>query len=117
MVAVDGWAAASELSAGEIARRFEDAGVAAIIFTDIDRDGALTGINWPSTLALAKVVSIPVVASGGLASMADIDYLASDEAAVLAGAITGRALYDGRIDAAAALARLAQSRRLSQGLE
>jgi phosphoribosylformimino-5-aminoimidazole carboxamide ribotide isomerase len=117
MVAVDGWAAASELSAGEIARRFEDAGVAAIIFTDIDRDGALTGINWPSTLALAKAVSIPVVASGGLASMADIDYLASDEAAVLAGAITGRALYDGRIDAAAALARLAQSRRLSQGLE
>jgi phosphoribosylformimino-5-aminoimidazole carboxamide ribotide isomerase len=111
MVAVEGWAAVSELSASELARRFEDAGVAAIIFTDIDRDGALTGVNWSSTLALAEAVSVPVIASGGLASMADIDFLASDAAALLAGAITGRALYDGRIDAAAALARLAQRRR------
>ncbi|HHY49139.1 MAG TPA: 1-(5-phosphoribosyl)-5-[(5-phosphoribosylamino)methylideneamino]imidazole-4-carboxamide isomerase [Alphaproteobacteria bacterium] len=105
-VAVEGWAATSELSALDLARRFEDAGVAAIVFTDIDRDGVLKGINWEATLALARSVSIPVIASGGLASMDDIVRLASPEAQVLAGAITGRALYDGRIDARAALALL-----------
>jgi len=105
-VAVEGWAETSELSVVELARRFEGAGVAAIIYTDIDRDGVLAGINWDSTLALARAVSIPVIASGGLAGMDDIRRLATPEAQVLEGAISGRALYDGRIDAAAALALL-----------
>ena len=105
-VAVEGWAETSELDAIDLARRFEGAGVAAIIFTDIDRDGVLTGINWELTLALARAVSIPVIASGGLASMADIERLSRPECQILAGAITGRALYDGRIDPAAALALL-----------
>jgi phosphoribosylformimino-5-aminoimidazole carboxamide ribotide isomerase len=105
-VAVEGWAQTSELSAVELAQRFEGAGVAALIYTDIDRDGVLAGINWESTLALARAVSIPVIASGGLASMDDIAKLASPEAQVLEGAITGRALYDGRIDARRALALL-----------
>lgn len=107
-VATEGWAAATELTVIELAQRFEDAGVAAIIFTDIDRDGILAGLNLPSTLALAKATSIPVIASGGLASMADIEALAAPECAILEGAISGRALYDGRIDPAAALARLAR---------
>ena len=107
-VATEGWAAATELTATELAHRFEDAGVAAIIFTDIDRDGILAGLNLPSTLALAKATSIPVIASGGLASMADIEALAAPECAILEGAISGRALYDGRIDPAVALARLAR---------
>ncbi|MEO6394691.1 MAG: 1-(5-phosphoribosyl)-5-[(5-phosphoribosylamino)methylideneamino]imidazole-4-carboxamide isomerase [Devosia sp.] len=105
-VAVEGWAETSDLKAIEMARRFEGAGVAAIIFTDIDRDGVLTGINWDSTLELARAVSIPVIASGGLASMADIERLSRPECQILEGAISGRALYDGRIDAAAALAML-----------
>jgi phosphoribosylformimino-5-aminoimidazole carboxamide ribotide isomerase len=105
-VAVEGWAETSELSAVELAKRFEGAGVAALIYTDIDRDGVLAGINWDSTLALARAVSIPVIASGGLAGMDDIRRLASPEAQVLEGAITGRALYDGRIDAREALALL-----------
>ena len=88
-------------------RRFEDAGVAAIIYTDIDRDGVLTGMNWDATIALANAVSIPVIASGGLASMADIERLTRPDAAKLEGAIAGRALYDGRIDPKAALAMLA----------
>ena len=96
----------SELTAEELARRFEGAGVAAIVYTDIDRDGVLAGINWEATLALARAVSIPVIASGGLASLDDIRRLAAPDAQVLAGAITGRALYDGRIDARAALAIL-----------
>ena len=107
-VATEGWAAATELTTMELAHRFEDADVAAIIFTDIDRDGILAGLNLPSTLALAKATSIPVIASGGLASMADIEALAAPECAILEGAISGRALYDGRIDPAAALARLAR---------
>ncbi len=106
-VAVEGWAETSELSAEELAKRFEGAGVAAIVYTDIDRDGVLAGINWDATLALARAVSIPVIASGGLASLDDIARLASDDAQVLEGAISGRALYDGRIDAAEALAILA----------
>ncbi|MCR6671091.1 1-(5-phosphoribosyl)-5-[(5-phosphoribosylamino)methylideneamino]imidazole-4-carboxamide isomerase [Devosia ginsengisoli] len=106
MVAVEGWAETSELSVIELARRFEGAGVAAIIYTDIDRDGVLAGINWDSTLELARATSIPVIASGGLASMADIERLTRPDAAVLEGAISGRALYDGRIDSREALALL-----------
>ncbi|WP_374624464.1 1-(5-phosphoribosyl)-5-[(5-phosphoribosylamino)methylideneamino]imidazole-4-carboxamide isomerase [Devosia sp.] len=109
-VAVEGWAETSELSVIDLARRFEGAGVAAIIYTDIDRDGVLAGINWPATLELAKAVSIPVIASGGLASMDDIRTLARPEYAVLEGAISGRALYDGRIDSREALALLEQAR-------
>lgn len=106
-VAVEGWAETSALAAADLGRRFEDAGVSAIIYTDIARDGMLQGINWDGTIALAGALSIPVIASGGLASMDDIERLCAPDAALLAGAITGRALYDGRIDAAAALARLA----------
>ncbi|MFC3704175.1 1-(5-phosphoribosyl)-5-[(5-phosphoribosylamino)methylideneamino]imidazole-4-carboxamide isomerase [Devosia honganensis] len=106
MVAVEGWAETSELSVVELAKRFEGAGVAAIIHTDIDRDGVLAGINWDATLALARATAIPVIASGGLASMADIERLAQPDCAILEGAISGRALYDGRIDAARALALL-----------
>ena len=105
-VAVEGWAEASELGVIELAREFEGAGVAAIIYTDIDRDGILAGINWDATLALAGAVDIPVIASGGLASMADIERMTMPDAARLEGAISGRALYDGRIDPAAALALL-----------
>ncbi|HSM42985.1 MAG TPA: 1-(5-phosphoribosyl)-5-[(5-phosphoribosylamino)methylideneamino]imidazole-4-carboxamide isomerase [Afifellaceae bacterium] len=105
-VAVDGWAETSDMDAVDLARQFEDAGVAAIVYTDIDRDGVLTGINWPATIALAEAVSIPVIASGGLASMDDIRRLTEPDAAILEGAISGRALYDGRIDPAEALAVL-----------
>ena len=105
-VAVEGWAETSELSAVELARRFEGAGVAAIIYTDIDRDGILSGINWPATLELARAVSIPVIASGGLASMDDIRMMARPEMQILEGAISGRALYDGRIDSREAIALL-----------
>ncbi|MEO6014583.1 MAG: 1-(5-phosphoribosyl)-5-[(5-phosphoribosylamino)methylideneamino]imidazole-4-carboxamide isomerase [Devosia sp.] len=105
-VAVEGWAETSDLDAIEMARRFEGAGVAAIIYTDIDRDGVLAGINWPGTLQLARAVMIPVIASGGLASMDDIERLSRPECQILEGAISGRALYDGRIDPAAALAML-----------
>ena len=105
-VAVEGWAESSELTAVDLARRFEDAGVAAIIYTDIDRDGILAGINWEATIALADAVSIPVIASGGLASMDDIQRMTAPDAAKLEGAISGRALYDGRIDGREALALL-----------
>jgi phosphoribosylformimino-5-aminoimidazole carboxamide ribotide isomerase len=110
-VAVHGWAETSTLTAEELGRRFEDAGVAAIIYTDIARDGILKGLNIPMTLALAQAVSIPVIASGGLASMADIERLLEPDCAALAGAITGRALYDGRIDPAEALALIAGARK------
>ena len=106
-VAVEGWAETSELSAIELARRFEDAGVAAIIYTDIDRDGVLAGINWDGTLELAGATSIPVIASGGLASIEDVKRLAAPDCAVLEGAISGRALYDGRLDPTEALKVLA----------
>jgi phosphoribosylformimino-5-aminoimidazole carboxamide ribotide isomerase len=102
-VAVAGWAETSELTALDIARRFEDAGVAAIIYTDISRDGLLKGLNLDATIALAEAVSIPVIASGGLASLDDIKALMTPRARKLEGAITGRALYDGRLDAVAAL--------------
>ncbi|KQT85567.1 1-(5-phosphoribosyl)-5-[(5-phosphoribosylamino)methylideneamino]imidazole-4-carboxamide isomerase [Aurantimonas sp. Leaf443] len=106
-VAVEGWAETAALTAVDLARRFEDAGVSAIIYTDIDRDGILAGINWDATIDLADAVSIPVIASGGLASIADVVRLTMPDAARLEGAISGRALYDGRIDAAEALRVLA----------
>jgi len=109
-VAVQGWAETSNLSALEIALRFEDAGVAAIIHTDISRDGLLKGLNLDATVALADVVTIPVIASGGLASMDDIRRLLQPRARRLAGAIAGRALYDGRLNATEAL-RLIRSAR------
>ncbi len=109
-VAVEGWAEISQLTALEIARRFEDAGVAAIIYTDIARDGLLKGLNLDATIALAETVSIPVIASGGLASLDDIKALLSPRARKLAGAIAGRALYDGRLDVAEAL-KLVRSAR------
>jgi phosphoribosylformimino-5-aminoimidazole carboxamide ribotide isomerase len=106
-VAVAGWAETSELSVLELARRFEDAGVAAIVYTDISRDGLLTGLNLDATIALAEAISIPVIASGGLASLDDIKALLAPRARKLAGAIAGRALYDGRLDAAEALKLIA----------
>lgn len=106
-VAVEGWAETSEMTAIDLARRFEDAGVAAIVYTDIDRDGILAGLNIEATLALARAVSIPVIASGGLASIADIERLTRPDCAILEGAISGRALYDGRLDAGQALAMIA----------
>ncbi|MDQ0395637.1 phosphoribosylformimino-5-aminoimidazole carboxamide ribotide isomerase [Labrys monachus] len=109
LVAVEGWAEVSTVTAEDIARRFEDAGVAAIIYTNIARDGMLQGIDWDGTLALAKAVRIPVIASGGLASMADIRRLVEPDAAILEGAIAGRALYDRRIDPQEALALLRQA--------
>jgi len=102
-VAVQGWAEVSQLTALDIARRFEDAGVAAIVYTDISRDGLLKGLNLDATIALAEAVTIPVIASGGLASIDDIKALLAPRARKLAGAIAGRALYDGRLDAAQAL--------------
>ncbi len=102
-VAVEGWAQTSELSALDVARRFEDAGVAAIVHTDIARDGMLKGLNLDATVALADAVSVPVIASGGFASLDDVRVLLAPRARKLVGAIVGRALYDGRLDAAAAL--------------
>ncbi len=110
-VAIEGWAEVSELSAQEMAARFEDAGAAAIIYTDISRDGVLKGLNLEATAALARSTSIPVIASGGLASIEDIRNLLRPEYALLEGAITGRALYDGRLDAAEALALLAAHKK------
>jgi phosphoribosylformimino-5-aminoimidazole carboxamide ribotide isomerase len=110
LVAVEGWAEKSTLPTLDLARRFEDAGVAAIIFTDIGRDGLLKGLNIEATLALANAISIPVIASGGLASMADIERLVQPDCALLEGAISGRALYDGRLDAAAALHLIAEAK-------
>jgi phosphoribosylformimino-5-aminoimidazole carboxamide ribotide isomerase len=109
-VAVQGWAEMSELSALDIAKSFEDAGVAAIIYTDISRDGLLKGLNLDATIALAEAVSIPVIASGGLASIDDVLKLLDPRARKLAGAIAGRALYDGRLNATEAL-RLIRSAR------
>ncbi len=109
-VAVEGWAETSTVTALEIAQRFEDAGVAAIIFTDIARDGLLKGLNLDATIALAGSISIPVIASGGLASIEDIKAMLSPRAKKLAGAIAGRALYDGRVDPAAALELIRSAR-------
>ena len=109
-VAVEGWAETSEVTALEIAQRFEDAGVAAIIFTDIARDGLLKGLNLEATIALAERISIPVIASGGFASIEDVKALLQPRAKKLAGAIAGRALYDGRLDPTAALALIRNAR-------
>ena len=109
-VAVEGWAETSEVKALEIAGRFEDAGVAAIVFTDIARDGLLKGLNLDATIALAERISIPVIASGGLASIDDVRALLQPRAKKLAGAIAGRALYDGRLDPEAALSLIRSAR-------
>jgi phosphoribosylformimino-5-aminoimidazole carboxamide ribotide isomerase len=103
-VATRGWAEVTDVDATDLAQRFEDAGVAAIIYTDIARDGAMGGPNVAATEALARAVTIPVIASGGVASLADL--LALRDTGVIAGAISGRALYDGAIDLAEALAAL-----------
>jgi phosphoribosylformimino-5-aminoimidazole carboxamide ribotide isomerase len=103
-VAVEGWAEVSELTSLDLARRFEDAGIAAIIYTDIGRDGLLKGLDFEGTRALARAVSIPVIASGGLADIEDVKTLLKPENRSIAGAITGRALYDGRLDAREAIA-------------
>jgi len=109
-VAVEGWAETSELTALDIARRFEDAGVAAIIYTDVSRDGMLKGLNLDATIALADAISIPVIASGGLASLEDIRGLLEPRARRLEGAIAGRALYDGRLNPAEALKLIRDAR-------
>jgi len=109
-VAVEGWAKTSTLEGVEIARRFEDAGIAAIVYTDVNRDGMLEGLNLDATIALAEKISVPVIASGGLAALADVRALIAPRAQKLAGAIAGRALYDGRLDPAAALALLRDAR-------
>ncbi|MGO4713579.1 1-(5-phosphoribosyl)-5-[(5-phosphoribosylamino)methylideneamino]imidazole-4-carboxamide isomerase [Bradyrhizobium sp. 2TAF24] len=110
-VAVEGWAETSQVTALDIARRFEDAGVAAIIFTDIARDGLLKGLNLDATIALADAIAVPVIASGGLASIADVRALLEPRAKKLAGAISGRALYDGRLDPAEAMALIRAARQ------
>ncbi|MEO1724497.1 MAG: 1-(5-phosphoribosyl)-5-[(5-phosphoribosylamino)methylideneamino]imidazole-4-carboxamide isomerase [Pseudomonadota bacterium] len=104
-VAVEGWAETSEVTATQLARRFEDAGVAAIIYTDIERDGAMQGPNVEATAALAQAVSIPVIASGGVSSLEDLAAL-RDSGAALDGVISGRALYDGRLQIGAAVSLL-----------
>ena len=109
-VAVEGWAETSTVTALDIAQRFEDAGVAAIIFTDIARDGLLKGLNLDATIALADAISIPVIASGGFASIADVKALLEPRAKKLVGAISGRALYDGRLDPAEALTLIRNAR-------
>ncbi len=115
MVAVEGWARTTQMSAVDLGRSFEDAGVSAIIYTDIARDGILKGLNIEATLALADALSIPVIASGGLASLADVERLLQPDCAKLAGAITGRALYDGRLDPAEALALIRAARAANTG--
>ena len=103
-IATQGWAETSDLTPAELGKRFEDAGVAAILFTDVDRDGLLSGVNVAATVALARAVHIPVIASGGVAAMADIEALVAANEPNIAGVVIGRALYDGRVDAKAALA-------------
>ena len=102
-VAISGWAEETQLEAAEVAKLFEGAGVAALIYTDVERDGMLQGLNLDSTIALSESVSIPVIASGGFASINDVKALLQPRAKKLEGAIAGRALYDGRIDPAEAL--------------
>ncbi len=106
-VAVEGWAEVSEITALDLAQRFQDAGAAAIVYTDIDRDGALQGANLAATRALAEAIETPVIASGGVASLDDIAAFLAIAETGIEGVISGRALYDGRLDPAAALALLA----------
>ena len=110
-VAAAGWAETTDISAIDLAGRFEDAGVAAIVYTDIERDGMLQGLNVDATLRLAQAMPIPVIASGGLASLDDIRRLLEPDCAILEGAVCGRALYDGRLDGHAALAMIAEAGR------
>ncbi len=110
MVAVEGWAKTTAMSALDLGKSFEDAGVAAIIYTDIARDGLLQGLNLEATLTLAEKVAIPVIASGGLASLQDVERLLQPDCSRLAGAIAGRALYDGRLDAEVALEMIRAAR-------
>jgi phosphoribosylformimino-5-aminoimidazole carboxamide ribotide isomerase len=109
-VAVEGWAKTSPFTAAALGKRFEDAGVAAIVYTDISRDGVLRGLNIEATLVLADALKIPVIASGGLASLADVERLLMLDCAKLEGAIAGRALYDGRLDPAKALRLIRRSK-------
>ena len=115
-IAVEGWAETSEMTAIDLARKFEDAGIAAIIYTDIARDGELAGLNLEATATLARAISIPVIASGGLASIEDVRNLLKPDYKILEGAIAGRALYDGRLDPAEALSLLAV-KRVDRGQE
>lgn len=105
-VATEGWLEKSEITALDLAKRFEDAGVAAIVYTDIDRDGALQGANVQATADLARAVDVPIIASGGVSSMADLEALLAVAEAGIEGVISGRAIYDGRLDPKAALALL-----------
>jgi len=109
-VAVEGWAKTSSFTAVVLGKRFEDAGIAAIVYTDISRDGVLGGLNIEATLALADALRIPVIASGGLASLKDVERLLLPDCARLEGAIAGRALYDGRLDAAQALSLIRRAK-------
>lgn len=102
-IATEGWAETSEVTPVELGKRFEDAGVAAVLFTDVDRDGLLKGVNVSATAALARSLSIPVIASGGVGGIADIEALVAENEPNIEGVVVGRALYDGRIDPAAAL--------------
>ena len=102
-IATQGWAETSDLTPSELAERFEDVGVAAILFTDVDRDGLLKGVNVPATVALAKTVDIPVIASGGVAGLGDVEELVAANEPNIEGVVIGRALYDGRLTAADAL--------------
>lgn len=114
-VAIEGWAETSELEAIDIACRFEDAGVAAIVHTDIARDGVLEGLNLDAAAAIARAVTIPVIASGGFAGMADVQRLLEPRYGLLEGAIAGRALYDGRLDPREALALIAANHESQHG--
>ena len=105
-VAVEGWAETSDMTVLDLARKFEDAGVAAIIYTDIDRDGVLTGPNTSATAELARAISIPVIASGGVSSLDDLRALRAEADSGIVGVISGRAIYDGRIDLKQALSIL-----------
>jgi phosphoribosylformimino-5-aminoimidazole carboxamide ribotide isomerase len=114
-VAIEGWAETSEIEAIDLARRFEDAGVAAIIHTDIARDGVLEGLNLDASASIAKAVTIPVIASGGFAGMDDVHRLLEPRYNMLEGAIAGRALYDGRLDPREALALIAANSKSHHG--
>ena len=110
-VSVEGWAKHSDMNILELAARFEDSGVSAIIYTDIDRDGVLSGVNIEGTLALASKVEIPVIASGGLSSIQELKNLLDEARGKIAGIICGRALYENRINLEDALGIISHGRR------